>query len=409
MATAKRRSDRGSVRFSRGAWRISVGAGNRPDGSRRTLYGTVRAPDTPEGRKAATDRMYDLVREARVLRDANHPGKATLGGIVDDYLAWGEIRGGKNKSGWSPNTLRNYHDFAEKYVLSSRLADRPANEIRVHELEALYDTTPTYHVRLALHRLVRAALARAVRRELLERNVADMTEKMARPKSKVRPPAPEAVRDALYLLEREDPFFHAFVRLAALTGARRGSLCGLTWDAVNLDAGRVRFFQAVARGKGRKAGGFTVKGLKAENVYTVDLDDETVAVLRRHRSATAAARLAAPASALDWVFPAVRRPGTPLSVDAMTARWGRIRREIPGLETTRLHDLRHYVATQLFAAGASAIDVAERLGHERPSTTLDIYGDSIEKNNRAASNYLAGLIGGAEEEAPSPTPLAADG
>lgn len=391
MATNKRRADRGSVRFSRGAWRIAVGAGTRPDGSRRTLYATVNAPETVEGKKAATDRMYDLVREARILREANHPGKATLAGVVDYYLAWGEAHGGKGGGGWSPNTLRNYHDMAKKYVYPSPLADRAANEIRVYEIEALYDSTPTYHVRLALHRMIRAALADAHRRELIDRNVADATRRMARPKSRVEPPTPTAVRDVLFLLEREDPYFYAFVLLAAITGARRGTLVGLTWDAVDLDAGRVHFFQAVARGKGKKAGGYTVKGLKAENRYVVDLDPVTVAVLRRHRAAMAAVRLAAPGSAPDWVFPAVRRPGDPLSVDAMTARWGRIRAHVPGLETTRFHDLRHYVATQLFAAGRSAVDVAARLGHERPSTTLDIYG-AAEKDNRAASDFLAGLV-----------------
>jgi integrase len=42
------------------------------------------------------------------------------------------------------------------------------------------------------------------------------------------------------------PWLRAFVVLAAATGARTGELCGLEWHDLNLDAGTVRFRQALS-------------------------------------------------------------------------------------------------------------------------------------------------------------------
>lgn len=401
MATTKARSDRGNVRHSRGAWRVAVGAGTHPDGRRRSLYATVPgAKDDRAAEQKARDVMYDLVREARLLRDSANPGGATLGAVVNHYLAWGEREGGKNGEGWSPNTIRNYSTWNEELIQTSTLADKAADEIRVYEIEALYDTAPTRHVRLAVHRLIHAALADAVRREVITTNVAAKTKRMARPKSKVVPPTRTQLRDLLYLLEKEDAYTFALVRLAAITGARRGTLAGLTWDKIGLDGPHpaVWFDTAIARGRGKRPGSYTVKGLKAENEYGVALDPETVAVLRRHRAWCAELALASPGDSPRWVFPSTRNLGHPLSPDAITARWERARVHVPGMETTRFHDVRHYVATQLFAAGKSAVDVAARLGHERPSTTLDIYGKKVEESNAANSDLLAATLGAVAAE-----------
>lgn len=52
-------------------------------------------------------------------------------------------------------------------------------------------------------------------------------------------------------------------------------------------------------------------------------------------------------------------------------RWERLR-EQAGLEHVKIHGLRHFVATELLTAGIDVRTVANRLGHARTSTTLDI-------------------------------------
>lgn len=57
-----------------------------------------------------------------------------------------------------------------------------------------------------------------------------------------------------------------------------------------------------------------------------------------------------------------------------------------------VHDLRHYVATELLTAGIDARTVAHRLGHARTSTTLDRYWAWVPAGDRDAAKYLERLL-----------------
>lgn len=76
----------------------------------------------------------------------------------------------------------------------------------------------------------------------------------------------------------------------------------------------------------------------------------------------------------------------------MTRRWERLCAKA-GLPHVRIHDLRHFVATELLSAGIDARTVANRLGHARTSTTLDIYWAWVPARDRDAAAHLEGIIG----------------
>ena len=65
-----------------------------------------------------------------------------------------------------------------------------------------------------------------------------------------------------------------------------------------------------------------------------------------------------------------------------------------GVEHFKLHGLRHFVATQMLAAGIALPIVAARLGHARSSTTLNIYAASMPAWDRAAAETLSFLLRG---------------
>jgi hypothetical protein len=81
----------------------------------------------------------------------------------------------------------------------------------------------------------------------------------------------------------------AFYRLAAYSGARRGELLYLRWEAIHLDAAEVTFGGSTAVARGQRVEG-TTKGGRSR---TISLDRDTVAVLREHRRQQAEERLAA--------------------------------------------------------------------------------------------------------------------
>ena len=54
----------------------------------------------------------------------------------------------------------------------------------------------------------------------------------------------------------------------------------------------------------------------------------------------------------------------------------------------RLHDLRHFSATELIGAGVDIRTVAGRLGHADPAITLRVYAHALEERDRAAAELL---------------------
>lgn len=88
---------------------------------------------------------------------------------------------------------------------------------------------------------------------------------------------------------------HAFYRLAAYTGARRGELLYLRWQPVDLDAAEVTFGGSTAVVRGQRVEG-TTKGGRSR---VVSIDGETVAVLREHQRRQDEERLAASSAWID--------------------------------------------------------------------------------------------------------------
>ena len=57
-----------------------------------------------------------------------------------------------------------------------------------------------------------------------------------------------------------------------------------------------------------------------------------------------------------------------------------------------VHSLRHTAASLMIAGGTDVATVAGILGHSQPSTTLDIYTHAFDKNKKAASAGLQGML-----------------
>src|SRR5579864_282098 len=75
----------------------------------------------------------------------------------------------------------------------------------------------------------------------------------------------------------------------------------------------------------------------------------------------------------------------------MTKRFIRIRRSV-GLDSVRLHDLRHFTATRMLSEGVPVRTVSGRLGHANAATTLGVYGHFLEASDRDAADTLSNFI-----------------
>jgi integrase len=92
----------------------------------------------------------------------------------------------------------------------------------------------------------------------------------------------------------------------------------------------------------------------------------------------------------------------------VTKTFGRHRKAV-GLRSFRLHDLRHFMATQMLQAGVPIATVSRRLDHRRVSTTLDRYAHAVPGGDAHASAALRTIIETAANQStatPPPDPPA---
>lgn len=85
--------------------------------------------------------------------------------------------------------------------------------------------------------------------------------------------------------------------------------------------------------------------------------------------------------------------GRPWLPNHVTKRFIVARRRA-GLAPLRLHDLRHFMATQMLNAGVPIAIVSQRLSHARASTTLNVYAHAVPGGDRLAAEHLAVILAG---------------
>jgi integrase len=242
-----------------------------------------------------------------------------------------------------------------------------------------------------LHQILLKAFGDAVDSEVLARNPASR----AKPPKNLRGPEKEMVvwsEDQLrsFLSGIEDKRWYPHLRLAAMTGMRRGEILGLRWGDIDLDNKRLTVRQTAVSTAYR----VHFDTPKSHKPRTVDLDDLTCKVLRRHRAQQAAQRLFEGADYFpsDLVF--TEPTGALTHPDTLSQAMNRLvaaRQDLPRLT---LHGLRHTHATLLFKSGASLKVVAERLGHADPDFTLRQYVHVLPSMQADAVAKMTAMVDG---------------
>jgi integrase len=301
---------RGHKRFKDGSWRLIVDAGKDPmTGKRRQIFRTVRAPNTRAGANLADVELARLVVEV-TSGEVSPSAHITVGELLVRWVehrrrAW-EARS-PGQPDWTLSVIRKH--------FIPRLGDLQLGKLRPVEIDHMYarwrqDGMAESSVR-RLDNLLHSALGQAVRWDLIAINPADRIERPQPAKSKRKAPSDDVLRA---LLDAADEDYACYLRLAAVTGARRGQLVALRWSDLDLTAGSVLFTRAHARVRG----GVAEKTTKADVDYGIALDPETVEALRL--SANAASSVHSPQASRyppthscspSRQRPMVRRPGHP--------------------------------------------------------------------------------------------------
>ena len=193
------------------------------------------------------------------------------------------------------------------------------------------------------------------------------------------------------------PGFTAYVALCAFAGLRRGEALGVQVGDIDFLGRTLRVTRQLQRAKpadieaGKNlveaTGGIAVvvRPPKYESERTLYLPDELVTILAEH------VRLHTPkGEPTRWLFD---EGGKPWHDNLVDYRWRATR--TAAAVSCKLHELRHYFASGLIAAGCDVVTVQRAMGHASATTTLNTYAHlwpTAEDKTRAAASGMAAAV-----------------
>ena len=387
-----------SIRKRGNSYLLVVSMGYDPNGKRRAAQQkTVRPPDglTPKQKERWLDEQAILFeRECRNLPQAvnrnitlaeytelwlqnvapNKLAKSTLTRErrdIDRFLpALGHIK---------LTDLRAEHFrklYAELRKTKSKNNGKPLSENTVE----------------GVHACLCGILSDAMESGFLDHNPAWRTYRYAGRKCERFIADEETAQRVIAAVENESIKYETFFKLLLATGMRRGECSALQWQDIDYGARSIHIQRNVVKLTGED---IIVKEPKttAGDRY-VYFSAEMESLLREYRAFCEDVTEQEDERALaedDFLF---RRHGERLPMTPTTFTWRfKLILQKNGLpERLNVHSLRHTAASLMIANGADVTTVAGILGHAQPSTTLDIYSHSFDKNKRAASAALQGNL-----------------
>ena len=205
-------------------WIATVTVGYDGRGKRMVKTGSGRTKT--EAKQKLREQLRDHEDGLALGRD-----DYTVGHAVEDWLAYGLGRQG-------PATITKYRIFCGKHIIpllgARKLRDLTGREVDawLFELSKSLSTATLQRVRSCLNRAVKRAMAR----DLVKRNVVELTEvPTGRAGRRSKSLTPKQVDDVLTKTATDR--LHTYIVVSLLTGGRTEELRALRWEHVHLEAG----------------------------------------------------------------------------------------------------------------------------------------------------------------------------
>ncbi len=409
MGAPRGRRSRGEVEvLASGARRVKIYAGIDPVSKKRYyLRETV-----PAGPKADAEAERVRTRLLAEVYERRHPRtSATVEQLLQRHLRENKLE---------PSTKATYRGYLKKHVLPF-VGKAKVGKIDAEILDSLYfemrrcrehcsggknlvdHRTPREHECDArcrahecrplgestirqVHMILSGAFRRAQRWKWISVNPASTAEPPAPARSNPDPPSPEEAARIVTAAWDSEADWGMLVWLTMVTGYRRGELCAIQWNDIDLSNRVLHLSRSIGQ-VGRQR---WEKDTKSHADRRVVLDEVTVELLDEHRDRWVArtAALGIELSQDAYVFSLKPDGSEPRIPDSVTQRYGKLVRRL-GIKTS-LHKMRHYNATELIAAGVNIRTVAGRLGHgSGGTTTLRSYTAWVSEADQRAAGEIA--------------------
>lgn len=196
-----------------------------------------------------------------------------------------------------------------------------------------------------------------------------------------------------------------FFTLAIYGGFRRSEILALTWKDIDFKNRTVSITKAVTK---TKEGQFIKETKTVAGNREIMLPSQCFELLKEWKLKQMELALSMGDSwkgetgkDFDKNFIFIQlEDGSRMDIDTPTHRFKKAienynsacTKEEDKLPLIHLHDLRHTQATLLLANGVDVETVSHRLGHSKPSITLDVYGHWMKETDKTASDTLENLF-----------------
>lgn len=367
---------------SKSIYTIIIEAGRNPEtGKRRRIVRNFAGP-----KREAEKEMIRIISE---LEKGTYvePADKTLGEWLNE---WFDTR----KKSLSPKTQKRYAECIKRII--KKLGQVQLDKLRPYHIQQFYNelsdppnnekslapATVHYH-----HAVLHGALKSAVNLQIIPSNPATGLILPKRRKSQVKPLTSEEIND---LLEdaKQTPYYIP-VLLAITCGLRRGEVCGLRWQDVDLERGTLTVNQVL--GYTPERGLYFKEPKTEESRKTIAMPEITIEALKQYRIEQNKRRLKVGAQWTDLDLICDRGDGRPRHPDTIThwlPKWLKSR----GMGKETFHGLRHAHASWLIDLDVNPKVIQERMRHKDISTTMMIYGHLMPGRDRQAANKIQAAI-----------------
>ena len=380
----------GSIqRRGENSYLLTVSRGFDLDGKRIRKTRTVKASGKTEARELLAEFITEI-RQGEYIAPSHTKLK--------DYVPiWRKER--ENRV--SPATLETYN-----YVLNARILPR-LGHLKLEDIKHIHITKYLDELKekglssstiMKNIEVLNSVFKLAVTNEIIKSNPVD---KVAKPSITYKAGdvynSDEIKRLFMLLNEEENKQMVLFIKMALVTGMRRGEMLALQWDDVDFAKNTIHVRHSLSYTKER--GYFLTQPKTKNSVRKIAPPKKFMAELKKHIHKKKIERMEAKelweGGKYKFVFSSDL--GKPYHLDAPNRWWNRFHERIdkklkernePPLKRIRLHDLRHTAATNLINKGANKHSISKRLGHSNIQTTLNIYGHYLEEADQKIADML---------------------
>src|SRR5665213_2536283 len=369
-----------------------------------------KVPGSRPGRPTSKAKDFGVKKDSNTIRNSQKTHTLTISGKPEHmsgnirsagYGVW-EVRidaGRDPVTGRRRQLSRRVHgskrdaqkvlNLLAKRILPA-LGDRPLKSIRTIDLDQLY-LGLSKRVGLApatvrqIHAVIRRAFRQAILWGWINTNPATNATPPRLAKPDLDPPDIEQVAELIRKATERDPELGHFFHIAASTGARRGEVCALRWSNLDTQVRTLTIEHSIIE----VLGGLSEKDTKSHANRRIKLDPVTLEVFEAQRAIMTERAACVGMVLADDAYVFSREPNglIPLTPGYVTKQFALIKDDL-GYHSMRLHDLRHFAATRLMAAGIPIRQVSGRLGHANPSTTLSVYTHFLEARDQESADVM---------------------